>query len=95
MIKKFKDYGKSYSIIYDIIAFHRNYIEEVDSLLSFLKPYLREKKILSAGCGTDNYEIILNIIKKMGFSKVETFSALPKLAPLDKEKLNRNRMLAF
>lgn len=45
MISQYKDYGKSYSEIYDIITSHKNYTQEVNSLLSFLNPHLKEKKL--------------------------------------------------
>ena len=40
-------------------------------------------------------DTILSILKKVGFSEIKIFSALPKLVSVDKEKLNGNRMLAF
>jgi len=55
-----KVYGKSYSKVYDLITSHKNYVEEVNSLLSFLRPHLSKKKIVSIGCGTGNHEIIIS-----------------------------------
>ena len=60
MVREFIKYGKLYSSIYDIITSHKDYVKEVESLLSFLKPQLREKKILSMGCGTGNHEKIIS-----------------------------------
>ena len=60
MARESKEYGKLYSSIYDIITSHKDYAKEVESLLSFLKPQLREKKILSIGCGTGNHEKIIS-----------------------------------
>ena len=60
MVKKYNNYGKSYSKVYDLITSHKNYVEEVNSLLSFLRPHLSKKKIVSIGCGTGNHEIIIS-----------------------------------
>ena len=60
MNRESNDYGKSYSNIYDIITSHKDYAKEVKSLLSFLEPHLRKKKIVSIGCGTGNHEIIIS-----------------------------------
>ena len=60
MDRKSNDYGALYSNVYDIITSHKDYVEEVKSLLLFLEPNLREKKIVSIGCGTGNHEIIIS-----------------------------------
>ena len=60
MNRQSNDYGKSYSNVYDIVTSHKDYVEEVRSLLLFLEPHLKERKILSIGCGTGNHEIIIS-----------------------------------
>lgn len=57
MPNKQSDYGSMYSKVYDLVTSHKNYEQEANSLLSFLNPHLREKKIVSIGCGTGNHEI--------------------------------------
>ena len=60
MVKKYQNYEKSYSKVYDLITSHKNYADEVNHLLSFLHPHLREKKIVDIGCGTGNHDIIIS-----------------------------------
>ena len=85
MLDKQNDYGERYSKVYDLLTSHKNYEEEVNSLLSFLDPYLREKKIVSVGCGTGKHEII---ISSRGFKVFGIDNSFDMLKEANFKKIN-------
>ena len=100
MDKKYNDYGKSYSKVYDLITSHKDYLDEAKNLILLLNPHLKKKNILSIGCGTGNHE---RIISNRGFKVfgIDNSPNMLKQANLKKKKgicefgTNFNQALKF
>src|SRR3989338_5573638 len=85
-MKNFQTYAKYYDVIYQ----EKNYPKEVDFLIKALKKYSSKpvKNILSLGCGTASYEILL---AKKGFN-ILGVDASEKMLAIAKEKAVREQV---
>lgn len=79
-------YNNSYSDYYDILYGDKDYKGETDFVSEIFKKYSnKDKKLLSLGCGTCNYELLL---AKKGY-KITGIDISEKMLKLASEKIRR------
>ena len=86
-----KEYGKTYSDLYDLLTSHKNYRHEAQACDLLIRKHQRSAKtVLSIGCGTGSHEIFLS--KNYRIFGVDKSASMLALA---KSKAKKNKNLDF